>query len=407
MGVWLVPKDELTTEQIRAIEMDPHDHRLLLGGPGSGKTQVLVHRAEFLRASCGIPHERMRIFVYTNVLKEYIESGLEMLDLPTGCVSTLDHWCREFYESNIGRLPWNSVDRRPDFAAVRRGVLEELSSNGAEPPYEVALVDEGQDIDADGFAILKRLAKTLTVCMDHNQQIYDAGSSQDTVLRTLGLKRQNLTLLETFRCCPYIVDVASEFITESAERRAYIEQTRTANTDIETPLLYCATGFEDEKAKLVDTISVRLAKGERIAVLLPQKRQVHGFAQGLREVGLEVETQDGLDFDSDRPKLITYHSAKGLTFDTVLLPRLTSKSFYQQSAARIERLLFVGITRATSWVYMSTTEPGFGALNRLRPLESARRMTIQKGPMKGSSKPTPKGKTKPAAKPAADDLDFL
>lgn len=49
-----------------------------------------------------------------------------------------------------------------------------------------------------------------------------------------------------------------------------------------------------------------------------------------------------------------YHSAKGLTFDTVLMPRLVKSSFPVLSAARINHLLFVAITRATKWLYLST-----------------------------------------------------
>jgi hypothetical protein len=41
-----------------------------------------------------------------------------------------------------------------------------------------------------------------------------------------------------------------------------------------------------------------------------------GFAKGLADAGLTVESQDDADFTSDAPKLLTCHSAKGLTFDS-------------------------------------------------------------------------------------------
>ena len=40
--------------------------------------------------------------------------------------------------------------------------------------------------------------------------------------------------------------------------------------------------------------------------------------------------------------IITYHSAKGLTFDAVLTPRLVEKSFVNVSAPNLKRLIFVG-----------------------------------------------------------------
>jgi ATP-dependent exoDNAse (exonuclease V) beta subunit len=51
-----------------------------------------------------------------------------------------------------------------------------------------------------------------------------------------------------------------------------------------------------------------------------------------------------------------FHSAKGLTFDSVLLPRLRSADFHSRGEASLRRLLFVGITRATAWVYLATRE---------------------------------------------------
>src|SRR5262249_1673116 len=60
-----------------------------------------------------------------------------------------------------------------------------------------------------------------------------------------------------------------------------------------------------------------------------------------------------LDFTSDLPKLLTYHSAKGLTFDSVLLPRLVPGSFGKSTIPE-RKLLFVGATRATKWVFLST-----------------------------------------------------
>ena len=161
---------------------------------------------------------------------------------------------------------------------------------------------------------------------------------------------------------------------------------------LSAPLLYRAPDADEERNRLVDIVRTRQLKGDRIGILFPQKRQVAGFAQGLREAGLQVETQDvswkrsedddGLDFDTSRPKLLTYHSAKGLTFDTVLMPRLTTRSFPDISEERIDRLLFVGITRATKWIYMSTTSgKELPSLSKLEPLVATRHLVVQESPV--------------------------
>ena len=295
------------------------------------------------------------------------------------------------------RTPWDEAAKRPDFAAIRDGVFKHCKKSVlTNRLFDFILVDEGQDLDHKCFEILTRVSGHVTVCTDHNQQIYDGGSDEGEILSTLGLKRRQVALLETFRCCPYITQMAALFIPDEKRRAAYLQQTKTAQTDIETPLLYQAAGFDGEKQMLVEMLKLRIQKGERVAILLPLKRQVFKFAQELRKAGFEIDTQDDLNFASDTPKVITYHSAKGLTFDSVLLPRLTPKSFPASSPERIERLLFVALTRATRWVFLST-DGMLPHLQRLEPLVNEGQITVR----------TPSGVSAPqsvAKKQEADDL---
>ena len=371
---WLVPPEDLTPDQLRAIEMPMNEHRVIFGAPGSGKTLALIYRARHLCQEYGIAPDWFRIFVFTNVLKQYIQSGIRDLALPADCVLTLDDWCKNYYQEEIGgRLPWDQPNHHPDFDAIRTAVLQ--AHSGKPPLYDFVLVDEGQDLDSECFELLKRIGKHVTVCVDQKQQIYDHGSTDEEIVGTLGLKRSNLNLLDAFRCCPYIVQVAAEFISDAAERAAFLNQARTAQTELQTPLFYEAEDFDGEKKRLIEIIRERQVDRDRsIAILFHLRRQVWGFAQALRDAGLEVETRDPqegntLDFGNGIPKVLTLHSAKGLTFDTVIMPRLVEGSFRRVSDARREKLLYVGITRATKWVYLSTVEgKAISELDRLRVL---------------------------------------
>jgi superfamily I DNA/RNA helicase len=394
---WLIPRDELTAEQIRAVELNPHEHRVILGAPGSGKTQILLHRARYLSDELRVQPARFRIFVFTDVLKQFIESALIDLNLPEDCVSTLDDWCIQVYKREVSaRVPWDAVNHRPNFAMVRKEVHKSLK---AHKPFDFVLVDEGQDLDSEAFALLKDLASHVTVAMDHKQQIYDERGGETEILRALGLRRGDVTLLDAFRCCPYIVRVASELIRDDRERSAFLNQSRTSQTEIQTPLLYEADGFEDERERLIEILRERQLVDRTIGILLPQNRQVEGFAKGLRAAKIEVETrpprwgsarrsdQPVLNFSSQLPKVLTIHSAKGLTFDSVLLPRLVPSSFSGGLEKMVNRLLFVGMTRATKWVYMSTVTGGeFPAISIFKILARMKQpaVTVQR-PKKGNS----------------------
>ena len=101
MATWLLPRIELTPEQQLAVELSPDQHRLIVGYPGSGKTQVLIHRAAHLREKWASPPERFRIIIFTNVLKEYIKSGLKVLNLPVKSVCTFDSLCSDLYRERL------------------------------------------------------------------------------------------------------------------------------------------------------------------------------------------------------------------------------------------------------------------------------------------------------------------
>ncbi|MCS7063336.1 MAG: AAA family ATPase [Methylacidiphilales bacterium] len=381
MSTWLIPRNELTLEQLRAIDLPHTEHQVIFGAPGSGKTQILLHRAVELRRRLGSTDGRFRILVFTGVLKNYLRSALELLGLPEQVVSTFDDWCKGFYERHINsRVPWDAVAKRPDFEAIRTAVAQRIASGTVRLPlYDFVLVDEGQDLESANFDMLRRIAGHVTVCLDHKQQIYERGCCETEILNALGLRRRNMTLLDAYRCSPFVARLAAQFLQEAAEREQYLRQVRTEQRERELPLLYEAASFQDEKRRLTEVLRQRLLTDQRVAVLFPLRRQVFGFAKGLAAAGIEVETQENLDFGSSRPKLITYHSAKGLTFDSVLLPRLVAESFPRTTDARQRRLLFVAVTRATRWVYMSTVVgDSIPLLADLKRMEAERGLTIQR-----------------------------
>ena len=394
----LIPRSELTSEQLRAVELSPDENRVLIGGPGSGKTQVLLHRAAWLRDELDVDDDGYHVFVYTRALKEYLRAACRLLDLNIGCIDTLDSWCCSYYRRMIGGpLPYDSANDSVDFNALRAAVLDHVADSPGGYEFEFVLVDEGQDLSAEAFELINLLGRHVTVCIDHKQQIYENGSTEDDILDGLGLNRHNQSLLGTYRCTPYIVDIASRLVEDPRHRQEFVNQCRIDGAGREQPLLYLADDFEDEKRRLAEVLRTRIAKGEKIAVLVPRRNQMFGFAKGLAELGFEVETKKNLDFSSNRPKVLTYQSAKGLTFDTVLMPRLVSRSFTREADDLIERLLFVGITRAMTWVYLSSTEPAsLPALDKIGEAEDSGSLAVQEAgetvPVGTTSSPATKGR---------------
>ena len=390
MGIWLLPRLELTPEQLRVVEMSPREHRVILGPPGSGKTQVLIHRAAHLAESNGISPDRYRVFVFTNVIKDYIKSGLQFLDLPEEVVSGFDYWCRHLYENHVFRkLPWRKNKKGIDFEEIRSSVLELLKrERELQKSLDFVLVDEGQDLTPIVYEILSLISNHVTVFADPQQQIFEEGASESAILAALNMNKRNATLLGAYRNAPYVAYLASSFIADEALRRQYLAQICTEQKIRERPLCFVAPSFEQEMDRLAEIIRQRQVMNERVGIIVPMNKHVYGMAKGLEERGVIVEkairknskgkNENLCDFGNSVPKIATYHMAKGLTFDSVLLPRLVEYSFPRIQDVARQRIIFVGIARATQWVYLSTVkDKEISEIDILHEAENEGHLTIQ------------------------------
>lgn len=414
---WLIPRNALSVEQTRTVELSSMQHRLVLGSPGSGKTIVLMHRARHLIDTGRATPERCRLFVYTNALVAYIRSALHDVDLPDDCVMTFDAWCCDFYEERIGkRLPQRR--QKVDWAAVRQAVWQRTHLlKAVDHIFDFVMVDEGQDLDRRDFETLTAVAKHVTVFMDPKQKLYERDAEELGVAAALGLPGRNAVLLKAFRCSPFIVQAGAAFIRDEVERKQFIAQNPPIEKgERQLPLLYLATDKDDELAHLIEVIRTRIDRNERIAILLPTVQLSFLYAYALRDAGLEVEVNQTphrkavdlppMDFSTTAPKLMAFPSSKGLTFDTVLMPRWDKSAIPRFGSKRLERWLFVGITRATRWVYVSTTDGDEALfLEKFRGLQQREIMTIQQG--KPRPEPEPVAKSEADRSEEEEDLSDL
>ena len=401
---------QLTREQRSIVELRPERHHLVTGPPGSGKTQVLLHRARWLSQTHDIPANRFCVLVYTNVLTYFLRQAIDFLGIPQQNVRTFDDWCAELWDRHVrGPKPWTpGVGRSKgyiDFAAIRAGVLQRLDQIGpSASELDFVMVDEGQDLDSTAYGILRRATKHITVFADARQQIFEGGASVDEMQRHLGLTGQSASLLPAYRNSPDIAKLASYF-GNAYEGINYLAMER------QKPCLYVALDWEDEIDHLADVLRERRLLNHRCGIIVPTNRDLYSVANKLAERGVEVHKAVSVrrggtppDFDSLVPVIASYHSAKGLTFDTVLLPKLVETNFSRVSGEFRKRLLLVGITRATQWAYLSTV--GGWEMTEVTQLHTAAAngdLFVKSSQGAGHRAPTP-----PAADTGSDDdVGFL
>ena len=88
-SAWLMPRSGLAPDQLKVVELPLDGNCLVLGSVGSGKTQLLIHRALHLAKTYGISPDKFRIFVFTEMAREYISPAAQLLGLPQQTVTTL------------------------------------------------------------------------------------------------------------------------------------------------------------------------------------------------------------------------------------------------------------------------------------------------------------------------------
>jgi hypothetical protein len=200
------------------------------------------------------------------------------------------------------------------------------------------------------------VSKHVTVAMDGKQQLYDEGAADVGLLQALGLTRQNVSLIAGFRCNPMVTALAAHFLPDGRQREEFKLQARNARGDRQKPLLLVAPDWQSERDRLAELMRLRFAQGESVGVLLPQRRLVFGYAKGFQELGIDVltDSREGIQFGDPRPKVLTYHEAKGLTFDSIFMPRLDTGAFTEHLLRRQLPLMFVGVSRAVRWACLST-----------------------------------------------------
>jgi len=99
---------------------------------------------------------------------------------------------------------------------------------------------------------------------------------------------------------------------------------------------------------------------ERLGILFKTNSEVDSMANLLRNEGIEFQiasqrNNGNYNFLTTKPTLATIHSAKGLEFDWVILPNLTSFVWDKyQNDPNDRRLFFVALTRTKNRLYLIT-----------------------------------------------------
>ncbi len=317
-----VKDSELDDYQVKVINKKTDSSYIVKGCAGSGKSILALWKAKQIQEQ----HKGSYLYiVYTKALKQYMADGIHKVGLKESNVANFDacfYWPRD-EKGNIKRGDW------------KKGT------------FDYIIVDEAQDFSKDEIELLRSKAnKALLVYGDSAQQLYKFKQNKQPV---------SIEDIQFFTKFPVEQLVFNHRLPKKVARVA--QYLNSENDELEERCT--EEGKEMPKILKYDTINqqydtiislIQNRNMEDVGILFRNNKEVEEAYYYFKEKGLNVEAKFenfmDLNFNSDNPKMMTYHSSKGLQFEHVFIPECTVEDEADRSP------LYVAITRTYSGLYI-------------------------------------------------------
>lgn len=330
--------DEYQLEVLRKCGVLQGGNQWIQGFAGSGKSVLVIHAVQRILAEN--PDTTVCVAVYTHALKQLLASGL--------------------------------AERYRSVPVMTHLQLLNQNNQRSDIRYDVLVIDEVQDIPSDQLARLRAMAARLIVAGDADQSIYESSGKPDDIVDILKPEIYRLTTIH--RLTKRLIDIVRTILPGAA-----VEGARTGRMQEVQVTLAKADRSADEIEWVWQQCCRYSRQSEPVAVLFPSHDEVQAFMRfvasknGISALTFERDQKRNyhvannlfqkhevplrylgnsfgdLDESDTRPLtyVMTYHSAKGLDFNTVFLPSLNSgQTFWRNNEDISRRLFFVASTRS-------------------------------------------------------------
>ena len=347
---WMIIESELDEDQIKVLMATNEKSCLVNGCAGSGKSVLALIKAQRIQKEKGDDYQ---IIVYTKALCNYMNAGRKILGL---------HNNFYFYEEWRWKKTMKAYANGISYLVYEKDEFGNKVPNM--PKADYIIVDEIQDFTREEILeFIKATRKHFFFFGDTAQSIYQ-GLKETMALNAINRlfdcnnEPKNFSLYRNYRL-PIPVARIVKYI--GIDLDSYDEKTyKSKETAVPKFIKY------DSPNEQVSAIA-RIIKQRSltdVGILLPNNEDVKtvGHMLNSNEVDHEVKfidkenwrnSIDSLDFSTSNPKVMTYHSAKGLQFEAVFLPNI---SLYEDKNVSEQKALYVAMTRTYRYLYIMYSE---------------------------------------------------
>jgi len=341
---------------VEAINREsPRNKAIMIKGcPGSGKTTVTIYRLIRLLNS----KRRVILLIYNEMLRIAIKNtAISNGDDISDAVKGLYKW---FY-AETGHYYARFENHSSPSANELKSIMEQKDFKNR--VYYELLVDEGQDLNQKFYKSFPHFFSRISVGADEAQKLYEHGGSEaiiQDILEEYDKFDENVKtfpLEYNYRNTYSTINFARQFVPNNAmaNMSKMLNDTFSRNKG-EKPdvrILKSRTNHELEIKRLIENLT---GEGVNIAVLLSTGGEVDNYYNLIKEkFNNECSKYYNRMHNTDKRivagnlkniLITTFHSAKGMEFDYVILPEFNAAELGKNNH------YYVASTRAANQLYI-------------------------------------------------------
>lgn len=337
-------------------------HRVVHGVAGSGKTLILAYRCMHLQE---MGHNKpVLVLCFNEMLAARLRALLQERGVGDGVhVYHFHNWCDEQRRLYHVDLPEH---HESEHHSIRVAAVMDAVESGHIPraQYAAILIDEGHDFEPEWFQLVVQMidpeTNSLLLLYDDAQSIYGKEKKRDFSWASVGVKASGRTtiLKVNYRNTVELLTFAQGFVkhyldAQAAHGEIPLIKPELAGRNGIPPEVKKFSTVELEVAHIASWLKSRHEQGipyKEMALLYRVGWQADKLEKLLMQYNLPLMRQKtrGFNLYEESVKLLTLHSSKGLEFDSVVIPDLGSIPHPKEDLAHEAKLLYIGMTRATS-----------------------------------------------------------
>lgn len=329
---WMIKESELDEDQIRVLMATHEKSCVVTGCAGSGKSVLALIKAQRIQTEKG---NNYKIITYTRALCDYMQAGKEFLELHND-LQTYKEWEKQNY-----------------------------------PSADYIIVDEIQDFNQEEIKhLLTATNKYYFFFGDTSQSIYETLKAniipiEDLrILTPINNKPKNWELFYNYRLPKSVAKIAHYIGIDLDPTNDEEIERKYKSTETTIPKIIQYTNTEKLLKSIINIL--KHTTSTDIGILFQTNIQVKAFCYFLKEFKLNYETRyqiidkngrliehlNTLNFNTTNPKVMTFHSAKGLQFETIIL-LWTGFKFNDKRQISEQKALYVAMTRTYKDLYIA------------------------------------------------------